>query len=134
MKIIERAGLKPWPKLWQNLRATRATELVSEGWPEYKVCKWMGHTKLVAEKSYWQVTDDDFTQAAHGIHGTEIRGPNMAQPASVRARNASSKKSKSPVFPEKNEVLLTCTNVQVGGNGLEPSTPSLSSWCSNQLS
>ena len=23
----DRAGLKPWPKAWQNLRASRATEL-----------------------------------------------------------------------------------------------------------
>lgn len=27
MKIIRRAGLKPWPKLFQNLRSTRETEL-----------------------------------------------------------------------------------------------------------
>ena len=37
-KIIKRTGLTAWPKLWQNLRSTRATELVGEGWPEYKVC------------------------------------------------------------------------------------------------
>jgi integrase len=29
-RIIGRAGLKPWPKLFQNLRATRATELVKD--------------------------------------------------------------------------------------------------------
>ncbi len=27
LKIIKRAGLKPWPKLFQNLRSTRETEL-----------------------------------------------------------------------------------------------------------
>ncbi len=26
-RIIKRAGLAPWPKLWHNLRASRATEL-----------------------------------------------------------------------------------------------------------
>ncbi|MGF1633557.1 MAG: hypothetical protein ACFCVE_06880 [Phycisphaerae bacterium] len=26
-RLIERAGHMPWPKPWQNLRATRATEL-----------------------------------------------------------------------------------------------------------
>lgn len=26
-RILKRAGLTAWPKLWQNLRATRATEL-----------------------------------------------------------------------------------------------------------
>ena len=27
-KIVGRAGLQPWPKLFQNMRASRATELV----------------------------------------------------------------------------------------------------------
>jgi len=68
-RIIEQAGLELWPKLLQNLRATRATELVSEGWPEYKVCAWLGHTEAVAKKHYWQVTDDDYQRAAGGRSG-----------------------------------------------------------------
>jgi integrase len=68
-RIIRKAGLEPWPKLFQNLRATRATELVAAGWPEYKVCKWLGHTVAVAEKHYWQVTDDDYERAANGNPG-----------------------------------------------------------------
>jgi integrase len=63
-RIIRTAGLEPWPKLFQNLRATRATELVAAGWPEYKVCKWLGHTEAIAKRHYWQVTDDDYRKAA----------------------------------------------------------------------
>lgn len=63
-RYVEKAGLEPWPKLFQNLRATRATELVNDGWPEYKVCKWLGHTEKVAKNHYWQVTDDDYRRAA----------------------------------------------------------------------
>ena len=85
-KIIKRAGLTPWPKLWQNLRATRATELVSEGWPEYKVCKWLGHTKLVAEKHYWQVTDEDFDRTANAS------GNASSDPPLCRAMRCKSKK------------------------------------------
>ena len=61
-RIIRNAGLEPWPKLFQNCRATRATELVAAGWPEYKVCKWLGHTEVIARRHYWQVTDDDLPQ------------------------------------------------------------------------
>ena len=68
-RIIKRAGLEPWEKLFQNLRATRATELVSQGWPEYKVCAWLGHTEAVAKKHYWQVTDEDYQRAA-GLPGS----------------------------------------------------------------
>ncbi len=32
-----RAGLTPWPKLWQNLRSSRETELV-ETYPIHVVC------------------------------------------------------------------------------------------------
>ncbi len=62
--IIQKAGIVPWPKLFQNLRSTRATELVAAGWPEYKVCKWLGHTEVIARRHYWQVTDDDYSLAA----------------------------------------------------------------------
>jgi integrase len=37
-RIIERAGLIPWPRLFQNLRASRATELASEH-PSHVVAK-----------------------------------------------------------------------------------------------
>jgi len=36
-RIIEKAGLKPWPKLFQNLRSTRQTELM-ERHPMQAVC------------------------------------------------------------------------------------------------
>ena len=42
-RIIKRAGLKPWPKLFHNLRATRQTEL-SEEFPAHVVCSWLGNT------------------------------------------------------------------------------------------
>jgi hypothetical protein len=32
LRIIRKAGLQPWPKLFQNLRSTRETEL-AEGFP-----------------------------------------------------------------------------------------------------
>ena len=62
-RIIERAGVKPWPKMFQNLRSTRETELC-ERWPEHVVCDWLGHSQLVARKHYLQTTDEHFCQAA----------------------------------------------------------------------
>jgi len=77
IRIIGRAGLQPWPKLFQNLRATRATELVSQGWPEYKVCAWLGHTEAVAKRHYWQVTDADYQRAA-GVDSSDPAALQMA--------------------------------------------------------
>ena len=62
-RIIIRSGLAPWPKLFQNLRSTRQTEL-SEQFPQHVVCDWIGNTNAVAAKHYLQVTDDHFLKAA----------------------------------------------------------------------
>lgn len=62
-RIIRRAGLTPWGKLWQNLRATRSTELTAV-YPGHVVAAWMGHSPETAHKHYLQVTDEDFDRAA----------------------------------------------------------------------
>jgi len=50
-RIIRRAGLKPWPKLFANLRSTRETEL-AESFPIHVVCAWIGNSQAVAAKHY----------------------------------------------------------------------------------
>jgi hypothetical protein len=62
-RILERASIKLWPKLFQNLRSTRETELVQQGHPIHVVCAWLGNTPKVADKHYLQVTDADFQRA-----------------------------------------------------------------------
>jgi integrase len=62
-RIICKAQLKPWPKLFQNLRSSRETEL-TEKFPLHVVCAWMGNSQAVAAKHYLQVTDEHFKIAA----------------------------------------------------------------------
>jgi len=62
-RIIRRAGLDHWPKLFHNLRASRETEL-AQTFPIHVVCKWIGHAAAIAQKHYLQVTDADFAKAA----------------------------------------------------------------------
>jgi integrase len=61
-KIIRQAGLEPWPKLFQNLRTSRQTELAKR-FPEHVVCEWIGNSRIVAREFYLRVTDEDFTNA-----------------------------------------------------------------------
>ena len=63
LKIIKRAGLAPWPKLIQNLRSTRETELAEE-FPLQAVTQWMGNSELIAARHYLQVTSEHFRKAA----------------------------------------------------------------------
>ncbi len=62
-KIIKRAGLTVWEKLFQNLRSTRQTELAAV-YPLHKVCSWLGNKAAIAQEHYLQVTDADYDFAA----------------------------------------------------------------------
>lgn len=55
-RIIQRAGLVPWPKLFHNLRSTRQTEL-TEFFPNHVVCAWLGNSERIAKMHYLQTTD-----------------------------------------------------------------------------
>ena len=38
---------------------------IVEGHPAHVAAEWLGHSTLVAQKHYWQVTDDDFERASN---------------------------------------------------------------------
>ena len=84
-KIIRPAGYEPWPKLFENLRRTRETEL-AESFPMHVVCKWIGNSELVAAKHYLQLTDEHFIRAtsekaAHKRHDGAENDPNKNRPS-----------------------------------------------------
>ncbi len=64
-KIVRRAGLTPWPRLFHNLRASRETELV-ELFPIQTVTGWLGNTPSVAMRHYLMTTDQHFEAAVRG--------------------------------------------------------------------
>lgn len=76
-RIIRKAGLEPWPKVFQNLRSTRQTEL-AETWPMHVVCAWIGNSQRVALKHYLQVTDEHFEQAKNVGQNVGRSNPEMA--------------------------------------------------------
>jgi hypothetical protein len=58
VKIIRRAGVKAWPKLWQNLRSSAATDF-ARSVPSHIAAAICGHTEEVAQEHYWTVEDSD---------------------------------------------------------------------------
>ena len=50
-RIIRRTSLQPWLKLFQNLRSTRQTELVQQGWEDHVDGTFIGNTRLVANRN-----------------------------------------------------------------------------------
>jgi hypothetical protein len=62
-RLLRRAGVSGWPRLFHSMRASRQTELQRE-FPLHVVCSWLGNSPRIAQQSYLLVTDDDFAKAA----------------------------------------------------------------------
>lgn len=60
--IIRRAGVEQWPKLWQNLRASAATDMAKK-FPAHVAAKFCGHSSEVAQEHYWTTTEADLDAA-----------------------------------------------------------------------
>jgi len=107
LRIIARAGLSAWPRLFHNLRASRETELVREH-PIHVVCAWIGNSERVARRHYLQVTDADFEKATSNptspMHADGRTGPHVEKETAV-----------TPAFADY-------TAVQIPPAGIEPAT------------
>lgn len=80
-KIVTRAGLVPWEKPMQNLRATRETELLAH-YPAKDVTSWLGNSPDVANKHYAMTMQASFDRAV--IDGAKIVGVTTTAPASPK--------------------------------------------------
>ena len=127
-RIIRRAGVEPWPKLFQNLRSTRETEL-TESYPLHVVCAWIGNSQVVATKHYLQVTDDHFAQAIRPQDGALQKA--MQHPAELgctKQQNDSREETKTAFGGSVQRSATSCKDKRsrvMGVTGLEPVTSSL---------
>jgi len=64
-RICHRAGVQLWERAFQNMRATRETELTREH-PLHVVVQWLGNSAPIAARHYLTVTDADFDRAVQG--------------------------------------------------------------------
>lgn len=94
LSILTKAGVEKWPKLFQNLRSTRQTEL-AELYPIHVVCAWLGNSEAVAKAHYLQVTDEHFEQAAQ----------KAARQPSPMASNSLQTEGSEVKNPRENELL-----------------------------
>jgi integrase len=104
-RIIRKAGLTPWPKLFHNLRASRQTELARDH-PIHVVCDWLGNSRAVAQEYYLQLRDSDFERA---IQGGEKTAQYPAQHTAEPCRTESHHPQLVPSFPTDS---APCDSVQ----------------------
>jgi integrase len=123
LRILAKAGIEPWPKLFQNLRSSRQTEL-TEAWPAHVVCAWIGNSEVVARDHYLQITDEHFAKAAGGAE--EQGGAASARGTSQGAAPSSDDKSSSSAIATSNDEVRSdakpCEEESMGDTGLEPVT------------
>ena len=120
IRIVKRAGLEPWPKIFQNLRSTRETELFKITNGNVKaVCSWIGNSPAVAMQHYAQITEADIQEAAKTslICHAEKRVQNVVQTTAAPARMASQEHQDSlGVSPysckSKQQFATVCETVQ----------------------
>ncbi len=122
-RIIRKADLKPWPKLFQNLRATRETELAEE-FPIHVVCDWIGNTQAVATKHYLQTTDEHFTRATEKAQQKAQQSASEGRRYGRKAREGQRKNSEGFADPRNKQ------GVKAPPVGLEPRTQRLTAACS----
>jgi len=138
LRIIRRAGVRPWPRLFNSLRASRSTELISQ-FPAHVATAWLGHSEKVARKHYWQVTDADYEAALNEgkTWGAELGavegnlGPESGvatngeklQSNASEAGEPSKTPGNTPIFKDTQLISSGCKPPRVTPTGLEPVLP-----------
>ena len=132
-RIIQHAGLTPWPRTWHNLRASRQTELAAE-YPLHTVCAWIGNTKAIAAGHYLQVTDADWERATNervesGAKSGALALQNPVQQRPAAKRTGTNKRAQvsigTGVMRDSAAPCPPPHNPLIGATGLEPVTSAM---------
>ncbi len=124
--IVDHAGLKPWPRLFHNMRASRETELC-ERFPLHAVASWLGNTPTIAQRHYLQTTEQHFQDA---LKSSEKAVHNPVQQVQEIRCKPSQENKKPPVFAGVCESSQYYTYAQADGEGFEPPVDSRLQWFS----
>lgn len=120
-RIIAKAGEKPWPRLFHNMRASCATDWV-ERFPAHVVASWLGHSPMIAAQHYLQTRDAHFDLAA-GIQKAASNPASHIRPGGDTGKQAASQKRRLEV--EMAGCGSGCDPVEyqpIPPSGLEPET------------
>ena len=91
IKILKKADVSPWKRLFHSMRASRQTELERQ-FPLHVVCAWLGNSPKVAQRSYLLVTEEDFRMAASATpNHAKIGQGNEVDSREIKTTRASQK-------------------------------------------
>lgn len=122
-RIIHRAGLDAWPRLFHNLRSTRQTELC-EDFPTHVVCAWLGNSEDVALDHYLQVTDAHFERATAGQRKAAHKAAQQpAEKGDIPSQTVGSENENPPVLPGDSVPCGCSQDISMTPAGFEPASP-----------
>lgn len=114
-RILSRAGVKPWPRLLHNMRASCATDWV-ERFPAHSVASWLGHSPTIAATHYLQARDAHFNLAAGVEKAAANPATHMHPPVTTGAHVDYSIGARFLAKPEKSGRLVAggvaCASVE----------------------
>lgn len=122
MRIILRAGLKPWPKLFQNLRSSRETEL-AETFPIHVVTEWLGNSQPVAARHYLQVTAEHYERGNTVDNALQKAVQQGAETAGTTRKPTNERPEKTLILPGNATSCQLVPLPQMTPTGLEPVLP-----------
>ncbi len=136
-RTVKRAKVPLWPKLWQNLRASRTTELAKE-FAIKDVCNWLGNTPAVVLKHYTRGENDALRRAAQtptkpisGDLSGDLNTPEPTELAGTERKSTRRKdQQKTPILRKTSHKRAIARGRQVLPVGLEPTTYGLRVSCS----
>lgn len=115
LEILTKAELKPWPRLFHNLRGSLQTDL-ADRFPSHVVTAWLGNSERVAQVHYLKVAAEHIAAATQGV-GQQVGTPLLS--------SSGSKGKPLPQNPTKQGKVknpLRLLGLQVPPTGIEPVT------------
>ena len=132
-KIVVKAKQQVWSNFFNSLRASAETDLMDE-FGLRRACQWAGNSPATAMKNYALVRKTDFVDDGNCIQKVDAKSD------AINARDTKSDAEPASTYEQKPNKKRTAENqrslqcVSVDDIGLEPTTSSMSTRRSSQLS
>lgn len=94
-RILRKASIVPWERLFHNLRSSVESELTSE-FPLHVVTEWLGHSPRTAAKHYLQVLPSHIAQANGSAKATDRQKSGGAASGAIERQRTEIGTQKNP--------------------------------------
>ncbi len=125
-KVIRRAKVEPWPRLWHSLRASCESDL-AQSFPLAVVAKWLGNTPSMALRHYVDPTDAAFVAAANWTPGAapalQKAVQSTADPDGLAQTQERGEAEKSAICPPQPVLVCSDLDIRMDPPGIEPGLP-----------